>query len=161
MRNPSLLSLRYFFAAALMVFVLVAGSAGLRHLWEGGDNTAHPDIDHREVCAVVSSLMGACVDADYERAFLMNVSGTRNHLSVADYEQTMRQRFNRIVVARRIDFGAVAIEKDSAFVEVYLVGHHHDLHLALFLLAREADGWKIDSIRIEPLPDLTLRHPIT
>lgn len=131
----------------MLLFFSVCCSAALvtYHLRMSRDAVPHTDLYR-----VVVRQLSAFQESDFHRAYDEASSGIQQKFSLQDFTQMIRTSYSGIARPGRVELGAVRLEGDRAYVEVFFIDRRGAVRPCIYLLLNEGDTWKIDGARMLP-----------
>ena len=127
----------------LMFFFSLCGAAFIisHHVREH----APPPLPHA-LFAVVNDQLSAVRAADYASAYAYAANGMQQKFTLPQFERMVRRNYAHIAQARRVEFGDVRLDGDSATVEVFFFTRNGDMRAFLYSLTAERESWKISGV---------------
>lgn len=107
-------------------------------------------VPHTDLYRVVVRQLSAFQDADFHRAYDEASSGVQQKFSLQDFTQMIRTNYSGIVRPGRVELGAVRVEGDRAYVEVFFIDRRGTVRPCVYILLNEGESWKIDGARMLP-----------
>src|SRR5690242_10168162 len=112
-------------AALLSVALLICGAATVatRPCQDQFEAATKP----RELYAVILAQYHACRTVDLRQAYEDFSRAAQQHLTLVQFESKVRSQYSRINRPEAIDFGAISLERQRAYVQVYYTSSAHEI----------------------------------
>ena len=85
---------------------------------------------------------------DYSAAYQQVSMGFQEKFDITAFTDLARTDYPGLVRAPRVEFGAVQFEGRYVHVPAYFFLEEGDIVPCVYILVREDDGWKIDSVKV-------------
>lgn len=131
-------------ALVLLVFA-ACGGAAIGHRWM---EARRASVRPAELYAIVWRQIQAVREADYTLAYRQASINVQEQFNVASYAELIRTEYPELLLAERVEFGAVRMEARQAIIPVYFILHDGGVLPCLYCLVFEENAWKIEAARL-------------
>jgi hypothetical protein len=103
-----------------------------------------------ELYQVVSSQLAAFRAEDYPSAYRQVSMSFQEKVDIEAFADLARTEYPALLQASRVEFGQVRFDGRHAVLSAYFVLPEGDIIPCVYRLVREDEGWKIETVRVQP-----------